>query len=135
MKGWDGTEQTLKAKGFVQDASGGWYKPGNDSAVAGLSKPDTKRHAKSSGKDLVSNEAEKGRSKRMEERPVVTITSFRQRTLTDATDSFAAGNKYLRDAIARSLGIDDADKFIEWKYYQIKVGKKSEEGTLVKIEL
>lgn len=79
------------------------------------------------------NTTKKGGKKSMG-KCMVTITSFRQKPIPDR-DNLIGGAKSLRDAIAKSIGLDDADKFIEWKYYQTKVEKRSEEGTLVKIEI
>lgn len=66
-------------------------------------------------------------------RPIVTITSFRARLIED-DDNLRGGCKYLRDSIAKSLGLDDKDTVIDWRYYQTKVDHRSEEGTLIKIE-
>ena len=100
-----------------------------------VSKPKSGCNASGKRKAMESHKTKKGGSKSVERRPTVTITSFRQRELTDATESLAPAQKYLRDAIAKSLELDDADEFIEWKYYQTKVEKRSEEGTFVKIEI
>lgn len=44
----------------------------------------------------------------------VTIIALKRRFIDD--DNIAAGAKALRDAIATSLGIDDADKRVRWQY-------------------
>lgn len=58
----------------------------------------------------------------------VKIISFRSRILD--SDNYISGCKGLRDAIAKSLGMDDSDRFIQWHYHQI-IGKPH--GTLVMI--
>jgi hypothetical protein len=47
-------------------------------------------------------------------------------------DNYVAGAKPLRDSIATSLGVDDADKRIRWQYSQIVT--EGSIGTLVRIE-
>jgi hypothetical protein len=47
----------------------------------------------------------------------IRLVSFRKKLLDD--DNFAAGAKPLRDAIARSLAIDDADPRVKWAYSQV----------------
>lgn len=49
---------------------------------------------------------------------VVTITSHRRAELDD--DNLIAGIKPLRDAIARSLALDDRDKRLRFEYRQIQ---------------
>ena len=49
------------------------------------------------------------------------------------SDNFAGGAKALRDAIASSLGVDDADKRIEWEYEQVRT--RGPEGVIVLISL
>lgn len=48
---------------------------------------------------------------------VVTITSYRHRELDE--DNLIAGCKPLRDAIASSLALDDADKRLQFEYRQV----------------
>lgn len=64
-------------------------------------------------------------------RPLVAITDFRLRTLDK--DNFIGGCKFLRDEIANHLGLDDAEKNIEWHYHQVRVAKKKFEGTLIQV--
>ena len=71
-----------------------------------------------------------GRSDRGHHRPEVTIVSYRRRLITDA-DNLIAGAKPLRDAVARWLGIDDADDNVQWDYRQVQT--RSREGTAVMI--
>jgi len=61
----------------------------------------------------------------------VSLTAFVQR-LHDS-DNIIGGFKPLRDAIAKRIGIDDADKFIEWEYGQTVT--RGLTGTVVRIEL
>lgn len=61
----------------------------------------------------------------------VHIISFCRRLLDE--DNSIAGAKFLRDAIAKSLGCSDADPRITWNYSQIKT--KGQQGVAVKIEL
>lgn len=61
----------------------------------------------------------------------VTLVAFRSRQLD--SDNLIGGLKPLRDAIACYLGIDDADKFIDWEYGQVST--QGETGVTVKIEV
>ena len=61
-------------------------------------------------------------------RPHVTIIICRKRIIDD--DNLAGGCKYLRDAIAASLRLDDSK--IDWEYHQLKTDNV---GTIVKIQL
>lgn len=70
----------------------------------------------------------KGRKKSM----VVRITLFGIRARILDEDNFVGGCKPLRDAIAASFGVDDADPRIEWRYAQSRVPKP--EGVIVMIE-
>lgn len=60
---------------------------------------------------------------------VITITAYRRKLLDD--DNLVAGAKALRDAIATSLGVDDADTRLKWEYRQHTT--EGAEGTLVTI--
>lgn len=62
---------------------------------------------------------------------VVTIVSFRRRLLD--SDNHIAGCKPARDAIARTLGIDDGSEQVRWCYGQVQTD--GEQGTIVKIEM
>lgn len=62
---------------------------------------------------------------------VICMVSFRRRTLDD--DNLSGACKWLRDAIAASLGIDDGDSRLRWEYAQIET--KGKEGTAVHISL
>lgn len=60
----------------------------------------------------------------------VSLTNFRRRLMD--SDNLIGGYKPLRDGIARSMCLDDADTVIEWEYaQQLTRGK---EGTVVRIE-
>ena len=61
----------------------------------------------------------------------ITITSLRKRAL-DGDNLQGGGAKFLRDAIAASLNLDDADSVIEWKYQQLVT--QGPLGTLVQLE-
>ena len=61
---------------------------------------------------------------------LVEIVSFRVREL-DA-DNLVGGSKHLRDCIAHSLGVDDGDKRLRWRYRQVVT--EGSTGTLVRIE-
>jgi hypothetical protein len=61
---------------------------------------------------------------------VVTLIACRRRELDD--DGNVASQKPLRDAIANSLGIDDADARIRFEYGQCET--RSLRGVIVKIE-
>lgn len=61
---------------------------------------------------------------------VVTIIACRHRILDE--DNAIAGAKPLRDAIARTLGFDDADPRIRWQYGQQRTD--GEQGTIVLVE-
>ena len=49
-------------------------------------------------------------------------------------DNLSGGAKYLRDAIADYLGIDDSELGIRWHYSQAEVRTPEEEGTMVRVE-
>lgn len=60
---------------------------------------------------------------------VVTIISCRNAEID--SDNLVFGAKPIRDAVAKSLGVDDRDRRIKWEYRQC-IGE-GPEGTLVKI--
>lgn len=62
----------------------------------------------------------------------ITLIQFRRRLL-DGHDAVAYSCKPLTDAIAQSLGVDDADKRLRWQYEQIQT--KGCEGVAVKIDI
>ncbi len=61
----------------------------------------------------------------------VVLITCRRRELDDDSATYAL--KPLRDAIAASLGLDDADARIEWNYGQQTT--KGEQGVIVRIEV
>jgi hypothetical protein len=61
---------------------------------------------------------------------VVSIIRFGAKEMDD--DNYIAGCKSFRDAIAKSLGVDDADRRIKWEYRQVI--RSGRYGTLVKID-
>jgi hypothetical protein len=61
---------------------------------------------------------------------VITLIAARHRLIDD--DNSVAGLKPCRDAIARSLGIDDADQRVRWCYGQTRTD--GAEGVIVRIE-
>lgn len=63
-------------------------------------------------------------------RVVVSLVVFRRVALDD--DNLSGGCKWLRDAIARSLGIDDGDRRIRFEYSQVVTAGR--EGTAVRIQ-
>ncbi len=67
---------------------------------------------------------------RRQNRLVVSLVIFRQRPCDD--DNLSGGCKWLRDAIAASLGLDDGDPRLRFEYHQvITTGRR---GVLVKID-
>jgi len=64
-------------------------------------------------------------------RVVVSFVCFRSRTCDD--DNLQFGCKWLRDAIANSLGIDDGDKRFKWQYGQLQTN--GPEGVAVTIQI
>ena len=61
----------------------------------------------------------------------VSLIALRRRLLDG--DNLQGGFKPLRDAVAESLGLDDADNVISWEYHQMKC--EGHEGAIVKIEV
>jgi hypothetical protein len=62
---------------------------------------------------------------------IVTIIRVGYKECDD--DSLIPGAKALRDSIAASLGVDDGDKRIRWRYSQARVDD-GRTGTIVKID-
>jgi hypothetical protein len=91
--------------------------------------------ASSGGKQAALRPLDKGIQKRQKGKGsvvvVVTLITCRRRELDD--DGNVAALKPLRDAIASTIGLDDADKRIRFEYGQIE--SRSKEGVIVKIEL
>ncbi len=64
-------------------------------------------------------------------RVVVSLIALRRRALDD--DNHVGACKHLRDAIAASLRLDDADKRLRWQYAQCET--RGQEGVIVRIEI
>jgi hypothetical protein len=62
---------------------------------------------------------------------VVSLIGLRRIPLDD--DNFCGACKYLRDAIAESIGLDDGDSRLRWQYQQCQTS--GAEGLIVKIEI
>lgn len=93
--------------------------------VAGLSAAVGQRHTVV--KSAKGDADEKGGARRV----VVSFVCFRSRTCDD--DNLQFGCKWLRDAIANSLGIDDGDKRFRWQYGQLQTN--GPEGVAVTIQI
>ncbi len=63
---------------------------------------------------------------------VVSIIRVGKALLDD--DNLTSCNKGLRDAIARTLGVDDRDPRIKWEYGQVETRHGASAGSIVKIE-
>lgn len=61
----------------------------------------------------------------------VEIIALRHRIVDD--DNIIAGSKHLRDCIAASLGVDDADKRLRWEYGFCRT--EGREQTIVRISI
>jgi len=62
---------------------------------------------------------------------VVSLVGCRRRALDD--DNFVGACKHIRDAIAASLGLDDADPCLRWEYGQHET--RGAEGVVVTIQI
>jgi hypothetical protein len=93
--------------------------------VAGLPAAIGQRHA--IVKSATGDANEKGGARRV----VVSFVCFRSRPCDD--DNLHFGCKWLRDAIAQSLGIDDGDKRFRWQYGQLQTN--GPEGVAVMIQI
>lgn len=61
----------------------------------------------------------------------VEIISCRKGSL-DEVNLCGGGGKAIQDAIAKELGVDDADPIVRWSFHQIKTDGRP--GTIVKIQ-
>lgn len=93
--------------------------------VAGLSAAQRKQN------DVVKPSAGDADENRGARRVVVSFVCFRARACDD--DNLQFGCKWLRDAIATSLGIDDGDKRFRWQYGQLQTN--GPEGVSVTIHI
>lgn len=93
--------------------------------VGGVEKPLTQPNLKEA--------LDRGRKaqKRGTQSLVISLVRYGRLRLDD--DNLAGGFKPLRDAIARSLDVDDGDSRIRWQYGQIET--RGQEGTAVRIEV
>lgn len=64
--------------------------------------------------------------------PVLRIALVNFRTAICDSSNYIHGCKRIQDQIARSLGLDDNDRTIEWEYEQVRTRGKT--GLLVRIE-
>lgn len=133
--------ERLKAEGWSENADGSWSKRG---VVAGLCPAQPERDPQCSVKGSVQNESAGagGVGQRASRRaslsvrrncgPVVAVTFvvFVRRLRDD--DNLIGGLKVLRDAVAFSLGVDDADPRVLWQCRQIET--RGRVGMLVRIE-
>ena len=141
------TEKDLKSLGFSPQPDGTWSKseplarlPQSQPQSDPQAKHQTKASRQKADAGCMGNSSknDKNASKSREKEvkgikiAAVSITGYRRRFLDD--DNFRGGLKALRDQIADYIGLDDSEKFVRWKYYQVKVENKDEEGTAVRIK-
>lgn len=105
---------------ILETKSGTDFRP-----LDGLSAALGQRHAVV--KSTAGDADEKGGARRL----VVSFVCFRARPCDD--DNLQFGCKWLRDAIAQSLGIDDGDKRFRWQYGQLQTN--GPEGVAVMIQI
>jgi len=129
--------ERLRKSGWRENEDGSWSKPG---AVARLRPTEPERDPQRTVAGAVRNESEGAGSvvrcsvarRRRNQLPVVAVTlvAFVRRLRDD--DNLIGGLKVLRDAVAFSLGVDDADPRVLWQCRQIET--RGRVGTLVRIE-
>lgn len=117
--------ESLKAKGWSESAADGSWSKRNPLGTVDIVKP---QPDPAPALDR-SQPVRKKRPRRVV--IIVTLISLRSRELD--TDNLAGSFKPTRDAIAKSLGIDDGDKRFVWEYRQIET--RGECGTIVRISL
>jgi hypothetical protein len=121
-------------KGWKNDPVHGWHKP-SSRLLGGIQIAEHQCHPRrpAEGSDRRKEKGPRSVVKRTGQQSGVhvSIIFVRERLFDD--DNSTAGGKWLRDAIASSLGIDDSE--IQWSYSQIKCGELETPGTLVKITL
>jgi len=126
----DGLVKKLKETGWIENDDGSFSKPKKNGGpdLLGPVAPDSSEPAPVRALD---RGPAKHKSRKGSMVVLVTLTSMRKKLL-DGHDAVAYSMKALTDAIARDLGIDDADPRICWEYsQQITTG---EQGVMVKIE-
>lgn len=119
FKDW---RRDLLAKGWTEDAQGNLSKR---NPVGGVDRIEPKP-------DPVSALDQKPVARKSRARGVVicvTIISLRKRQLD--SDNCVSAQKQLRDAIAKSIGLDDGDKRFRWEYEQCVTSGRT--GTIVRI--
>lgn len=133
--------ERLKAEGWRENADGSWSK---SRVVARLCPAQHEHDPQCAVAETVSHEsAGEGSvgqriarrshlSVRRNCRPILAVTfvAFVRRLRDD--DNLTGGLKFLRDSVAHSLGIDDADPRVIWQCRQVET--RGAEGTLVRIE-
>lgn len=133
--------ERLKAEGWRENADGSWSK---SRVVARLCPAQPEHDPQCAVAETVSHEsAGEGSvgqriarrshlSVRRNCRPILAVTfvAFVRRLRDD--DNLTGGLKFLRDSVAHSLGIDDADPRVIWQCRQVET--RGAEGTLVRIE-
>lgn len=112
----------LIAKGWSKNPDGSWSKHNSVRAVEA-------RQCKQPPVSPLDRGVQKRQKGKGSVEIIATLVSCRSRELDD--DGNVAALKPLRDAIAETLGLDDADKRIRFEYGQVE--SKSEPGVLVKI--
>ena len=120
-------EKDLIEKGFTRSPDGAWSKPPRH-PLARVPNPQPQQTPR-----LLAEKQDEGKNNRPPRlaRLRVVLTSFRPRILDH--DNLVAGAKFLRDAIAKSLGRDDAESAgIQWVYQQTIT--KGPKGTLAQIQ-
>ena len=116
------THDQLTAKGFFLQPDGSWSKRPPVGAVA----PSVSQQAPLRPLEQSIQKRAKGKGS---VEVVVSLISCRRRELDD--DGNVASLKPLRDAIAATLGLDDADKRIRFEYSQLET--RGEQGVIVKV--
>lgn len=136
----DDYETVLIQKGYVQDATGDWHKPRRVGAAPGAV-PERATEAASHGQASRGQ----GRSKSVGRRPAlspvarvvfVAVTRPGRAARHDGDNwrgGIEASLKPLRDAIARSFGLDDHESTIAWEYRTVEA--EGEEGVFVRVEV
>lgn len=123
------THDSLRAKGFVEGPPGYWTKPKRNEnlpIMGGLSPAQPEQNPVRALEHRP--EARPERKSRL----AVVITFIRCGIKELDGDNLQAAFKGMRDAVARSLGVDDRDRRIRWQYQQcVGLGRN---GTIVKLD-
>lgn len=121
------TLQSLRRKGWIENPDGSWS-PGPRRAPVGGVEAGRPERSKVPALDGGSKQRKAGAG-RLAVR--VVLISCRHRLTDD--DGVAASLKPVRDAVAASLGLDDADRRIKFECEQHRTD--GEEGVIVKVEM